>query len=343
MAGRTLVVGTSEFGRRVRANANGTDHGTANALFAIGSRVNPGLWGAAPSLTNLDNHGNLIGQVDYRQVYGNLLETWLGADQAEILGQNWGDLGFLRAPDASGSSGGSDPITVSDSGIRAKRAEVARLYLAYFLRRPDEGGLDYWAGLRQRGRRLVTISAEFARSQEFADRYGSLSNTEFVGLVYRNVLQREPDAAGLTHWTAALDRGMPRGLVMLGFSESSEFRNRIEPEVQAIEAAGPIGRLYRAYFLRAPDREGLNYWIDRGLPLDQVSQAFAESTEFRERYGELSDEAFVTTVYRNVLDREPDASGHGHWVRMLRGESRGSVMLGFSNSTEFIDRVATLD
>ncbi len=337
-AGRTLVVGTSEFGRRLQANSSGTDHGTANALFAIGAGVNGGFFGQAPSLTNLDQHRNLRPQVDYRQVYGNLIETWLGADQSEILGRDWGDLGFLRAPATGGGS--PSPVGPTSTPIMDQRAEVARLYLAYFLRRPDDEGFEYWVGVRRNGRSLAQISTDFATSGEFVTRYGALSNRQFVDLVYRNVLLRGPDSGGLNHWASALDRGTSRGTVMLGFSESTEFRNRMADEVAAIEAVGPVGRLYRAYFLRAPDETGLAYWTNTGLPLAAVSEQFAASSEFRNRYGALDDRGFITTAYRNVLGRNPDPSGLNHWLALLRrGTSRGAVMLEFSNSPEFIRRV----
>lgn len=339
--GRTLVLGTSEFGRRVSANADGTDHGTANALFAIGSQVNGGFWGQAPSLTALDAHGNLVPTVDYRNVYANVIERWLGADPAEVVGRDWADLGFLNGPNGSVVQNGDTPIKVT--GNRQMRAEVARLYLAYFLRAPDEAGFEYWFGVRRNGRALADISSDFATSAEFRNRYGQLSNRDFVTLVYRNVLKRQPDAGGLGYWADALDRGASRGTVMLGFSESVEFRRSSEAEVQAIEATGPVGRLYRAYFLRAPDTEGLNYWLDTGLPTARISEQFAASAEFRNRYGSLDDRSFVTTAYRNVLGRDPDAGGLQHWVSTLRqGTSRGSVMLGFSDSPEFVRHVKNL-
>jgi hypothetical protein len=337
-ADRTLILGTSEFGRRVKANNNGTDHGTANALFAIGTMVNGGFHGQAPSLTNLDRHGNLIPTVDYRQVYGNVIGTWLGGDQQEVLGRDWGDLGFLNGPGGSGGGGGGAPTPVAT--VATQRAEVARLYLAYFLRWPDEAGFDYWVGVRRSGRPLSAISTEFAGSAEFRQRYGSLSNRDFVGLVYRNVLGREPDGGGWDHWTSVLDRGVSRGEVMLGFSESNEFRSRTSSDVDAIEATGPIGRLYRAYFLREPDTEGLQYWINTGLPPSEVSEHFAASAEFRNRYGSLDNRAFITTAYQNVLGRSPDAGGLNHWLGVLgQGTSRGSVMLGFSDSPEFVRQV----
>lgn len=340
-ADRTLIVGTSEFGRRVKANATGTDHGTANAMFAIGSRVNGGLHGQLPSLTALDRQRNMVPTVDYRQFYGNVLSTWLGADTAEILGQNHSDLGFLRSP--GGSGGGSVPPIINTNGPRSKRAEVARLYLAYFLREPDEAGYEYWVGVRESGRSLGQISAEFVGSAEFRQRYGSLDNRQFVQLVYSNVLQRNPDGEGLDYWTGQLNSGVSRGDVMVGFSESTEFKNRTSGDVETIERNGPIGRLYLAYFLRRPDDEGLDYWINTGLETAAVSEQFALSSEFRNRYGALSNSAFVDLAYRNVLDRAPDQAGLNHWVSVLnRGVSRGVVMQGFSDSPEFIQRVKRL-
>lgn len=103
---------------------------------------------------------------------------------------------------------------------------IDRLYHAYFLRDPDPGGLAFWRSTHASGTPLSAISAEFARSAEFGARYGALDDTEFVRLVYRNVLERDPDAAGLAYWTGLLAEGRTRGRVMLGFSDSAEFKVR---------------------------------------------------------------------------------------------------------------------
>ncbi|OYN98493.1 hypothetical protein CGZ96_09765 [Enemella evansiae] len=75
----------SEFGRRVRANgSDGTDHGTAGPMFLMGRGVRPGFHGDQPSLTDLDN-GDLKSNLDFRQVYANLLTRVLDADPARFL------------------------------------------------------------------------------------------------------------------------------------------------------------------------------------------------------------------------------------------------------------------
>jgi hypothetical protein len=102
----------------------------------------------------------------------------------------------------------------------------------------------------------------------------------------------------------------------------------------------PVTRLYRAYFGRNPDSSGLRHWAAarrRGRAITAISSAFAASNEFRTRYGSLSNREFVKRVYLNVLGRPGDPGGVDYWTRQLdlRRRSRGQVMLGFSESTEF--------
>ena len=340
-ADRTLVVGTSEFGRRVNSNGSGTDHGTSNSWFAIGPGVNGGFHGQAPSLTSLDRHRNQIPTVDYRNVYSNIVSQWLRADSAQVMGRDYGDLGFLTNPGSGASPPRTTPINLDNR--RGRRAEVARLYLAYFLRHPEESGHEYWATARDNGLTLKQISAEFVASGEFRDRYGALSNQQFVGLVYNNVLGRPADAGGLAHWTNVLNSGVSRGEVMIGFSESAEFKTRTTADIATIEKNGPVGRLYMAYFGRRPDDGGLDYWTNTGLPTTAISNQFATSSEFVNRYGSLSDRDFVYLVYQNVLGRDPDPGGLSHWTSALStGTKRGSVMQQFSDSPEFVVRVKNL-
>ncbi|MEY9929408.1 uncharacterized protein (DUF1501 family) [Catenulispora sp. GP43] len=85
----------TEFGRRVHANANeGTDHGTAGPVLVLGEPVNGGFYGAQPSLTDLDD-GDLKFSTDFRSVYATLLDKVLGADPAQILGQDQPRIAFL--------------------------------------------------------------------------------------------------------------------------------------------------------------------------------------------------------------------------------------------------------
>jgi uncharacterized protein (DUF1501 family) len=94
-ADRVLVMAFSEFGRRVAENGSGgTDHGTAAPVFVFGKSVRPGLHGRHPSLTDLQD-GDLKHHVDFRSVYATILDRWLGADPARILGAEFERVPFL--------------------------------------------------------------------------------------------------------------------------------------------------------------------------------------------------------------------------------------------------------
>lgn len=95
-ASRTAVLVFSEFGRRVEANdSGGTDHGTAGLMTLISPRAVGGLHGVQPSLTNLDERGDMHHHLDFRDVYATLLTQWLDGDPAEVLGANYSQLGIL--------------------------------------------------------------------------------------------------------------------------------------------------------------------------------------------------------------------------------------------------------
>lgn len=86
----------SEFGRRVAQNASGgTDHGTANnMLFLGGGLKEKGLVNSLPNLADLDE-GDLKHTVDFKSVYATVLNRWLGADDAAILGKPYEKFKFV--------------------------------------------------------------------------------------------------------------------------------------------------------------------------------------------------------------------------------------------------------
>jgi uncharacterized protein (DUF1501 family) len=92
-----LVMTFSEFGRRVAENGGrGTDHGTAEPMFIVGSSVRGGLFGNVPNLSDLQD-GDLKYQIDFRNVYATILEKWLGADSKQVLGDRFDQLDLIQA------------------------------------------------------------------------------------------------------------------------------------------------------------------------------------------------------------------------------------------------------
>jgi len=105
LKGTTLLMTFSEFGRRVEENGDhdqhsGTDHGTAAPQFVLGptaaesaiaAHVVGGVYGAYPELDtpNLDDDGNAVFQLDFRHIYGEIINRWLGLNASttqSILG-----------------------------------------------------------------------------------------------------------------------------------------------------------------------------------------------------------------------------------------------------------------
>lgn len=90
----TLLLTFSEFGRRISENGSrGTDHGAASVMFALGGAVRGGIFGTAASLnpdaanpTLENNGGDVHYETDFRSVYARVLDGWLGADSAAVLG-----------------------------------------------------------------------------------------------------------------------------------------------------------------------------------------------------------------------------------------------------------------
>ena len=93
-----VIMTFSEFGRRVKQNgSNGTDHGTAEPMFVIGNKVQGGLYGTYPSLSDLDNNGDLKFNADFRSVYAGVLKDVVGADPTPILGGAFDPIEVVRA------------------------------------------------------------------------------------------------------------------------------------------------------------------------------------------------------------------------------------------------------
>jgi uncharacterized protein (DUF1800 family) len=170
---------------------------------------------------------------------------------------------------------------VRSSEFDARIAPVTRLYFAYFNRMPDLDGLRYWGGQAAAGTPLNAISQAFAASPEFVQTYGTLTNTAFVQRVYQNILGRPSDAAGLAYWRGELDAArLSRGALMVAFSESVEYRNKIGPTVL-------VTMMYASLLQRVPDDAGLQFWsgeIARGVSLQSLITPFLASAEYRTRF-----------------------------------------------------------
>ena len=111
---RMVVVVQSEFGRRLRENANrGTDHGSANPILLLGDRVRGGLYGTFGGLNpgQLYQNEDLATTTDFRRVLSEVVMSHLGnSDLASVFpGYNYGGGLGLLPTDSLFASGFDSP------------------------------------------------------------------------------------------------------------------------------------------------------------------------------------------------------------------------------------------
>jgi len=98
----TIMLIWTEFGRRVKENGSGTDHGAGGVAFVIGENVKGGQYGTYPSLRAEDltqqregMFGNLRYSYDFRGLYSTIVDRWLGLDGPAIVGGQFEQLAFV--------------------------------------------------------------------------------------------------------------------------------------------------------------------------------------------------------------------------------------------------------
>ncbi|MDD2880336.1 MAG: DUF4347 domain-containing protein [Rhodoferax sp.] len=155
------------------------------------------------------------------------------------------------------------------------------------------------------------------------------SSKFFAMQLYRDILYREGETAGVAYWQGRIDAGLSRAEAAVAFLDSPEFQS----------GTGAIARLYFGALQRLPDAPGMSFWMDQqqtGTTISQVAAAFVASTEFTALYGSLNDTAFIQSQYQSVLGRAATAQEQTQWgAQLAAGASRGVVSLGLTESAEY--------
>ena len=99
-------------------------------------------------------------------------------------------------------------FTSTGAGSANSNVWVQRAYVAYYGRPADPGGLAYWAArMDQEGGSLSSIIASFGSSDEFNRRYGGLTYSELIDILYQQTLGRAPDQSGKDWYLSQLNAG----------------------------------------------------------------------------------------------------------------------------------------
>jgi parallel beta-helix repeat protein len=147
----------------------------------------------------------------------------------------------------------------------------------------------------------------------------------FVTSLFREVLQRLPDAGGLSFWQDALQNGASRSQVSEGFWVSAEHRGL------------EVDQFYATFLKRAADARGRAFWVQsllEGATEDEVAVAFLTSEEYTASHPDVA--SYVSGLYQDVLGRVGDTTGAAGWEQILASgaRTRAAVAYYFLTSAE---------
>lgn len=118
---------------------------------------------------------------------------------------------------------------------------TARLYQTLLGRPSDPVGLSYWIEQQRRGLALHDVAFWMTRSREFATRFGSMSDRQYVDSLYRHVLGRPADAEGRSYWLGQMPSIGRHGVATwITLSEETGARSGLElspicPKVRVLD------------------------------------------------------------------------------------------------------------
>jgi hypothetical protein len=137
------------------------------------------------------------------------------------------------------------------------KALLIKLYQQCFGRLPDYEGIRYWLDEVASGRQTRDqIANAFVNSDEFRRKYGTLTNDQFVGVMYQNALNRQPNQTESQTWVAQLNGGASRGTVAVSIAGLAEYDLRVTVQVQIVE-------MYLVMLMRMPTSAENTYWLQQ--------------------------------------------------------------------------------
>jgi hypothetical protein len=230
--------------------------------------------------------------------------------------------------------------TALEAFIAPVEAFVTRLYQQVLSREPEPGGVEGWVQQIQQDGSVAPTVLAFFHSQEFLNR--TTTDPQFLTILYRTSLDREPDPAGFTAFLTALQSGQfARDNLLDVFLDSQEFATLANFLPPLSELEDFVTNLYVRILGRGPDLAGRQAWV---APLQQscntstvlaTIRAFLASPEFLAR--NTTNTEFVALLYRVFLNRIPDSAGLTSWVALLNQGStnRDQLLSQFAASPEF--------
>jgi len=183
---------------------------------------------------------------------------------------------------------------------------VGDLYMTFFNRAADFGGLTFWTGQLAQGMPREVVLVSFMFSPEFQSFtqaiFGNVQARKEVDTVvdfYRGLLSRLPDDGGFAGWVGQFRAAQCAGAgavyatvesISSGFANSGEYTGRNRTNAQY------VGDLYNAFLRRGGDLGGVQFWIGQlngGATRNAIRQQFIASPEFTNRVNAIVAEGCV--------------------------------------------------
>ncbi len=226
---------------------------------------------------------------------------------------------------------------------------VSRTYSILLGRTPTGDELSRLSTAMITGETVDAI-ATVITSQEFKDK--NYTFQQQVELLYKLLLDRDPDAVGLNYYVGLMNDGYSIGYVfaiMANSTEAQTFINKYSLYPGSYQSTDVVDNnmalkpfvasLYSGFMGRSYDVPGLRSWINslatKNKTGQQVVEGFYKSTEFQNM--SLTNEEFVRRLYIVCLGRDVDPDGLNYWLNEMNvnHRSRDYVFAGFVNSQEF--------
>jgi FkbM family methyltransferase len=271
------------------------------------------------------------------------------------------------------------PRSVAELLALPDESFLACSFQTYLWREPDVNELNHFVELIGRGAprirvlfQLFTAASAIGLAAQFpsdwlpktVEEFQTLPEAGFLPAAYRTYLWRDPDSVGLRHYSALLERGTPRVLVLYQLACSEEAKRfgtefprdwipkSVEelldlPDDEFLETA------YRSFLWRRPDPEGLCTWrglLAQGIPRPFILYQIASSEEARKAgatfpehwtpkhaqdLAKLPDCNFPERAYRSILWRLPDRREAWTYAEQLsNGRPPVSILREIASSEE---------
>jgi hypothetical protein len=271
----------------------------------------------------------LLGSAEYYAVAGGTNTGFISAVYQTVLGRNADEVGvqFFSQELAGGLSRAEVAQQILGSS-EAASLEIQSSYQTVLHRAADNAGLANGFALLQTGASSQQWIVTLATSAEFVHAANGDVGQSFVVHLYRDLLGRSPDQAGLAWFAAQLDAGTATRTQIV-----QQLQNSMEYRTDAVAA------LYQEVLGRAPDPNGLAgslAFLAQGGTLSQLETMLLSSDEFFMLKGGGTQSGFLAALYQVVLNRGVDSGGAQSFGQALAsGAARGSVVAELFSSSEY--------